>query len=79
VTDALPSPFSHSSLQQAVERAIADSVPEGKHGALVAVMTTDGIRVAVAARINDVWQVKGLLEKQHEGPLTGAAAVTATW
>ena len=71
--------FSPSSLQAAVRAAVTDIVPEGKNGALVAVATTAGIKVAVAARMGNGWEVVGVLEKLHDGPLNGAAQVTRTW
>lgn len=74
-----PPVFSGGALQRVVEMTIAEQVPEGKRGALVAVATTAGVRVAVAAKIGDHWQVMGTLDKPHDGPLSGAAAVTATW
>jgi hypothetical protein len=79
MTDTFTAPFSQASLQRAVERVVAESVPAGKHGALVATMTSAGARVAVAARIGDHWQVVGVLEKKHDGPIEGAGSVIATW
>lgn len=79
-TPALNRPlFSPSALQSAVRAAVTDIVPEGKNGALVAVATTQGIKVAVAARGSNGWEVVGVLEKLHDGPLTGAAMVTKAW
>lgn len=77
--DLVPSLFSPKSLQRAVESAIANTVPDDKHGALVAVVTTEGIRVAVGARMGAHWQVVGVLEKPHNGPVTGMASVLTTW
>lgn len=79
MSESFPSPFSHAALQKAVERVVAESVPEGKHGALVATMTAEGARVAVAAKIGEHWQVVGVLEKKHDGPITGAGSIVATW
>lgn len=79
-TPALNRPlFSPSALQTAVRAAVTDIVPEGKNGALVAVATTQGIKVAVAARVGNGWEVVGVLEKPHDGPLAGAAQVTKVW
>ena len=79
-TPALNRPlFSPSALQSAVRAAVTDIVPEGQNGALVAVATTQGIKVAVAARFGGGWEVVGVLEKPHDGPLTGAAQVIRTW
>lgn len=71
--------FSPSALQSAVRAAVTDIVPEGKHGALVAVATTAGIKVAVAARVGNGWEVMGVLDKPHDGPLNGAAQVVKSW
>lgn len=75
----LPSPFSPSALQKAVETEVLAAVPKGKRGALVAVATTEGVKVAVAARLPEGWQVMGVLEKPFEGALTGTAMVTKSW
>ena len=71
--------FSPSALQTAVRAAVTDMVPADKNGALVAVATTQGIKVAVAARVGNGWEIVGVLEKPHDGPLEGAAMVTKTW
>ena len=71
--------FSPSALQAAVRAAVTDMVPEDKSGALVAVATTAGIKVAVAVRLGGGWDVIGVLEKPHDGPLTGAAQVIKQW
>lgn len=79
-TPALNRPlFSPSALQSAVRAAVTDIVPEGKNGALVAVATTQGIKVAVAARVGNGWEVMGVLEKPHDGPLEGAAQIVRAW
>lgn len=74
------SPFAPSALQRVVEDTIATSIPEGKNGALVAVATTAGVKVAVAANLPiEGWKVVGVLDKPHDGPLSGAAMVVGTW
>lgn len=71
--------FSPSALQTAVRAAVTDMVPADKHGALVAVATTAGIKVAVAVRMGHGWEVMGVLDKPHDGPLNGAAQVVKQW
>lgn len=79
-TNPLPSvtPGIRASIQQAVADVLV-AVPDGKRGALVGVVTEDGVKVAVAARLGDVWTVVGMLDKPHDGPVTGSAQVTAAW
>ena len=79
MSDDITAKFSPSTLQRVVEATIAEQIPDGKRGALVAVATTAGVKVAVAAKLGDHWQVVGTLDKPHDGPLIGAAAITASW
>lgn len=72
-------PFSPKALQKAVEAELVKAVPEGQNGALVAVATAQGVKVAVAARVGKGWDVLGVLEKPYDGPLTGSAMVVKKW
>src|SRR5690606_32882239 len=57
-----------ASLERAVQQVIADTVPEGKRGAVVAVADTERAYVALAYRGGDTWQVAAWAEKAHDGP-----------
>lgn len=79
MSNLVHTPFSPASLQQAVKAELVKAVPEGQNGALVAVATTQGIKVAVAARLPSGWEVMGVLEKPHDGPLEGSAMLVKAW
>jgi hypothetical protein len=79
MSNVIHMPFSPSALQKAVEAELIKAVPEGQNGALVAVATAQGVKVAIAARLPAGWEVLGVLEKPYEGALTGSAMVVRKW
>ena len=54
--------------QQKLAESLAQ-LPEGKRWALVAVATTEGIKAAIVARVNQDWQIEAFAQK----PWTGGA------
>ena len=64
--------------QAALDKSLAQ-LPEGKRGALAAVVTTDGARVAFVERINSVWSVAMYAAKPWDGPLEAGAVVLGSW
>ena len=67
-----------ASIDRSVKALVAD-LPAQKRGALVTVVTTAGVNLAVLARVNDVWAVKAYVGKTWGGPIEGAGEVTASW
>lgn len=78
VVMAPPPPGLLASLDTQVKRLVAD-LPADKHGAVVTVVTTAGVNVAVMGRLNHTWEVKGWIGKTWGGPVEGAGEVTASW
>lgn len=70
--------FSDAKIQEAVDRALS-SVPDGKTGAVVAYVNTEGASLAVVAKLGDHWSVVGALEKDYTKPLSAEAEVRFAW
>ena len=69
-----------ASLERAVQQVIADTVPEGKRGAVVAVADTERAYVALAYRGGETWQVAAWAEKAHDDPeIAGGLGVKVVW
>ena len=79
--DPIPheSPFSHHNIQESLDALFAGAVPEGSHGAAVAIATKDGVKVALAHRLNDIWQVSLTGSVDYHGHLEGEAKLLASW
>jgi hypothetical protein len=64
------------------QRALADSLavlPPDRRGALAAVVTTEGARVAFVEKLNDTWAVSAYAAKPWDGPLEAGATILGTW
>jgi hypothetical protein len=74
--------FSDESLKAAINSTLntAIQLPDGAKGAFVVTTRQDGIYTAVAARVNDVWEVQGALAfHPATHGLDYGVTVKATW
>lgn len=72
--------LSGPALEQAVKDALgASPIPPDHKGAFVLMADTTSARAVIAAKVNDVWQVEGIVEHPWSGGLTVGAEVKATW
>ncbi len=73
------SPFSPASIRDAVAQALTQTpLPDGKTVAIVAMVTTDGIKAVVVAKFDDHWTATGEVE-YHGGAIAGGVSVVASW
>lgn len=80
--DLLPVPSGAPSILASAQKALADSLaalPPESNGALVAVVTTEGAKVAFVDKLNDTWAVSVYAAKNYKGPLEAGATIIATW
>lgn len=72
--------FDTDSLKQQVERALANDIPPGHRGALIATASLDGtVEVRYAHRVNDTWTLGAVAYKRPKEKLAGLFEVRATW
>lgn len=82
MSDKLSLPLSTPTILAQAQKALADSLatlPPDRHGALVAVVTTEGARLAFVDKLNDTWAVSFYASKEWDGPLEAGATILATW
>jgi hypothetical protein len=73
------SPFSQAAIQTAVAQALTQTpLPPGKTAAIVAMVTTEGIRAVVVAKFDDHWTATAEVE-YHGGAIAGGVSVVASW
>lgn len=58
---------------------VAAGLPADAKGAVVAIATEGGWNAAIVHRAGDHFQIASWLGKSWDSPLTGGAAVRATW
>ena len=81
----MPDPLTVGSrppIAEPIKQAIADAfkaVPEGKRGALLAIVDEHGARLHLASRVGKRWKVGAAVGKPFNGTVYGAAWVEATW
>lgn len=51
----------------------------GYNGAFVAVLTTEGAKLAIVDRINETWSVSAYAAGKWEGPLEAGVEILAKW
>lgn len=73
------SPFDPASIKKSVEDMFIDIVPPGAHGALVAIATPQGVKLAVAHRFEHNWEITVEGEADYSGHITGAVKLLRTW
>ena len=73
-----PPPGIRASLDKQIALLIAE-LPAEKKGAVVTLVTTTGVNLAVIARVNKLWTVKAWVGKSWGGPVDGAGEVAASW
>lgn len=64
--------------QRAITEAL-QAVPANQTGAVVAVATPQGVKLAVAARVGDRWRFGAWLDAAPEKPPDFGVAVQFTW
>jgi hypothetical protein len=69
------------SVQRAVEQAVAQAVPKGKRGALVAVVDPAGARFGVVAALDadGDWKLAGDAQVAWDGEVTGQVVLAGSW
>lgn len=74
-----PLPFSPESIRAAISSALTQTpLPPGKRGAVIGMITADGIKGIVAVKVGEHWQAMGDVEL-HGDKITGGASVVASW
>jgi hypothetical protein len=72
-----------AALQPSIRAAIADavaSIPPGRSGALVSVVTETGVNAAIVARLGEHWDVQAWIGKDwHTAGVTYGARVRTSW
>lgn len=69
-----------ASASKEVERMVADLIPEGKVGAAVTVVDATGVRIGVAVKHRDSFEVSAeLLQRWAKEKPTVSIKVKATW
>jgi hypothetical protein len=61
-----------------IKDAVA-TLPDGKHGAIVGVVTLTGSNAAVVAKIGQEWVVTAFVAKSWSKPLEGGATISKSW
>lgn len=77
----IETPF-RPSISDAMRQKVRDAfavVPEGKTGALVAIVDANGARLHLAHKINDHWRVGGVVGRPWGGKFEGHVSVEAAW
>jgi len=70
---------SAASLRQAISAAVAQTVPEGRTGAAVAVVDLDGsVHFVVASKIGEHWTIAGSLDKDAKH-VSGSVKIAGSW
>jgi hypothetical protein len=70
------------SISDAMKQKITDAfaiVPEGKTGALVAIVDEHGARLHVAHKINDHWKVGAAVGRPWSGGVEGYVGIEGSW
>jgi hypothetical protein len=67
------------SLRQQVELAVADLVPAGRRGAVVALAGHEGATVTVATKVGDHWRLAGNVSRKWGGDVSGQVVVVGSW
>lgn len=74
-----PLPFSPESIRTAISSALQQTpLPPGKRGAVIGMLTTDGVKGIVAVKVGEHWQMGGEVEL-HGDKVSGGASVIASW
>jgi hypothetical protein len=70
-----------ASIQKAVEQAVANSVPKGKRGALVAVVAPNGAAVGVVAALDKDgdWKLAADAKVAWDGKVSGQVVLSGSW
>ena len=70
---------SAASLRKAISAAVAQTVPEGRTGAAVAVVDADGsLHVVLASKIGANWEIAGSLDKDGKH-VSGSVRIAGSW
>ena len=65
--------------QQRLAESLAQ-LPEGRRGAIAAVATTEGIKAAIVAKVNEDWQIEAFASKPWPGgEIEAGAAILWSW
>ena len=59
--------FAEDGIQDAVDRALANLIKDGKNVAVIAVANRDKFGTAIVARIGDDWSIMAVAEKPWKG------------
>jgi len=73
-----PGPLTASS-QRAIEQYLADTIPSGRTGVALGVVTQDGVAFGAAMRLGDRWQLAGGVERSWSGEVSGRIVVMGSW
>lgn len=71
--------FSDEAIKKSVEKEFAAIVEPGASGAAVALVTAQGVKVAVAQRIGEHWRVVVQGGMDWKGHMDGQVKVLAQW
>lgn len=66
--DVRPFPFEFASIQSQIDEAIA-SIPDGEHGAIIAIADRESAKLAVVAKLGAGWSFVGFLAKPYDRDL----------
>lgn len=66
-------------LRQSIAKAVAEVIPEGRTGAAVGILDTNGLHIVLASRIGDDWTVSGTLTAQDGKHVSGEVRVMGSW
>lgn len=72
------SPFDPATIRKSVEDLVATMPPDAK-GALVAVATMDGVKVAVAHKFNQDWKMVVQADVTYHGEVDGQVKLIGSW
>lgn len=78
MTDVAIRPPLSEAMRQKVRDAFA-IVPQGKTGALVAIVDERGARLHIAHKLNEHWKVGVAVGKPWDGKFEGYVGIEATW
>ncbi len=68
-----------ASLRSQVESAVANIIPDGKSGAVLAIAGSEGVTVTVATKIGDDWTLSAEASKKWRGDVSGRIMIVGSW
>lgn len=66
-------------LREQIEREIAEAIPEGKRGVVVALADQEAATVGVATRIGSSWKLSADVSRTWRGKVSGQVKVIGVW